>query len=108
MERILIPAARVHALKEAIAIIEKRLECKIRRMESRQQLGVQEHVPVQDNGIGKQAVSQEPEIIEELKLGIMECARKLQVHINKQKRLINLGRRSAYFRKRRNPTREQE
>ena len=39
------------------------------------------------NGIGKQAVSQEPEIIEELKLGIMECARKLQVHINKQKNM---------------------
>jgi DNA topoisomerase-6 subunit B len=39
------------------------------------------------NGIGKQAVSQEPEIIEELKLGIMECARKLQIHINKQKNM---------------------
>jgi DNA topoisomerase-6 subunit B len=37
------------------------------------------------NGIGKQAVSQEAEIIEELKLGIMECARKLQIHINKQR-----------------------
>ncbi|EQD57121.1 DNA topoisomerase VI, subunit B, transducer domain protein, partial [mine drainage metagenome] len=39
------------------------------------------------NGIGKQAVSQEPEIIEELKLGIMECARKLQIHINKQRNM---------------------
>ena len=32
-------------------------------------------------------LSQEPEIIEELKLGIMECARKLQIHINKQKNM---------------------
>ncbi len=37
------------------------------------------------NGIGKQAVSQEPEIIEELKLGLMESARKMQIHINKQR-----------------------
>ena len=39
------------------------------------------------NGIGKQAVSQDTEIIEELKLGIMECARKLQIHINKQRNM---------------------
>ncbi|MDE1823443.1 MAG: DNA topoisomerase VI subunit B [Candidatus Micrarchaeota archaeon] len=39
------------------------------------------------SGVGKQAIAQEPEIIEEIKLSVMDCARSLQRHISNQKNI---------------------
>ncbi|MDE1851225.1 MAG: DNA topoisomerase VI subunit B [Candidatus Micrarchaeota archaeon] len=39
------------------------------------------------SGVGKQAIAQEPEIIEEIKLAVQDCARSLQRHISNQKNM---------------------
>lgn len=39
------------------------------------------------SGVGKQAIAQEPEIIEEIKLAVQDCARALQRHISNQQNM---------------------
>lgn len=51
------------------------------------------------SGVGKQAVAQEPEIIEEIKLAVMDCARQLQRYMSGEKnRSVQAGKYNTIMR----------